>query len=82
MTPGEPVLCWTITSARTEHMGDGPSCSLHLSTLDSLDYWTDEAMMPVMHPTSSMEWERWNRLRLEKHVYQMLKKTKMRRSID
>ena len=63
-------------------MGDGPFCSLRFSTLDSLDYWMDDALMPVVHPTSAMEWQRWNRIRLEKHVSQMFKKTRMRRSLE
>ena len=33
----------------------GPSCPLHLGVLDSLDYWTDEALVAAVRPLSAYE---------------------------
>ncbi|QNI73915.1 hypothetical protein SynNOUM97013_01858 [Synechococcus sp. NOUM97013] len=36
----------------------GPSCPLHLGTLDSPDYWTDDALMAAVRPLSATELHR------------------------
>lgn len=36
----------------------GPSCPLHLGTLDSPDYWTDDALMAAVRPLSAAEMHR------------------------
>ena len=36
----------------------GPSCPLHLGTLDSPDYWTDDALMAAVRPLSAAELHR------------------------
>lgn len=36
----------------------GPSCPLHLGTLDSPDYWTDHALMSAVRPLSAQELHR------------------------
>ena len=33
----------------------GPSCPLRLGVLDSLDYWTDEALVAAVRPLSAYE---------------------------
>ena len=33
----------------------GPSCPLHLGVLDSLDYWTDDALLAAVRPLSAYE---------------------------
>ncbi len=39
-------------------MTTGPSCPLHLGTLDSPDYWTDDALMAAVRPLSAAELHR------------------------
>ncbi len=39
-------------------MQAGPSCPLHLGTLDSPDYWTDDALMAAVRPLSATEMHR------------------------
>jgi hypothetical protein len=36
-----------------------PSCPLHLGVLDSPDYWTDNALVESVSPTTASEWRRW-----------------------
>ena len=39
-------------------MNAGPSCPLRLGTLDSPDYWTDDALMAAVRPLSAAELHR------------------------
>ncbi|WP_413442301.1 hypothetical protein [Synechococcus sp. MIT S1220] len=39
-------------------MTTGPSCPLQLGTLDSPDYWTDDALMAAVRPLSAAELHR------------------------
>lgn len=39
-------------------MQTGPSCPLHLGTLDSPDYWTDDALIAAVRPLSATELHR------------------------
>ena len=36
-----------------------PSCPLHLGILDSPDYWTDNALVEAVSPTTASEWRQW-----------------------
>ncbi|WP_392349911.1 hypothetical protein [Parasynechococcus sp.] len=36
----------------------GPSCPLRLGTLDSPDYWTDDALIAAVRPLSAAELHR------------------------
>jgi hypothetical protein len=40
-------------------MKAGPSCPIHLGTLDSPDYWTDNALVAAVQPASEVEWRHW-----------------------
>ena len=40
-------------------MKAAPSCPLHLGILDSPDYWTDNALVEAVSPTSASEWRQW-----------------------
>ncbi len=42
-------------------MKAAPSCPLHLGILDSPDYWTDNALVDAVSPTSASEWRQWTR---------------------
>jgi len=39
-------------------MPTGPSCPLRLGTLDSPDYWTDDALIAAVRPLSATELHR------------------------
>ena len=40
-------------------MKAAPSCPLHLGILDSPDYWTDNALVEAVSPTTASEWRQW-----------------------
>ena len=40
-------------------MKTAPSCPLHLGILDSPDYWTDNALVEAVSPTTASEWRQW-----------------------
>ena len=40
-------------------MKAAPSCPLHLGILDSPDYWTDNALVEAVSPTTALEWRQW-----------------------
>ncbi|WP_115124977.1 hypothetical protein [Synechococcus sp. GEYO] len=40
-------------------MKAAPSCPLHLGILDSPDYWTDNALVECVSPTTASEWRQW-----------------------
>ena len=40
-------------------MKAAPSCPLHLGILDSPDYWTDNALVDAVSPTTASEWRQW-----------------------
>ena len=40
-------------------MQAGPSCPLLLGTLDSPDYWTDEALVATAQPATQSQWRNW-----------------------
>ena len=40
-------------------MKAAPSCPLRLGILDSPDYWTDNALVEAVSPTTASEWRRW-----------------------
>ena len=42
-------------------MQAGPSCPLLLGTLDSPDYWTDEALVAIAQPATESQWRAWAR---------------------
>ena len=40
-------------------MKAAPSCPLHLGILDSPDYWTDNALVEAVSPTTASQWRQW-----------------------
>ena len=40
-------------------MKAAPSCPLHLGILDSPNYWTDNALVEAVSPTTASEWRQW-----------------------
>lgn len=40
-------------------MQAGPCCPLLLGTLDSPDYWTDEALVASAQPATESQWRAW-----------------------
>ena len=40
-------------------MKAAPSCPLHLGILDSPDYWTDNALVESVSPTTASQWRQW-----------------------
>ena len=40
-------------------MKAAPSCPLHLGILDSPDYWTDNALVESVSPTTASEGRQW-----------------------